>query len=130
MSDEDQRPAVSLVGVPRADGEDWRGHAFIPEGNGLSLRGSVGVTLLFHFVNHPRVADPEVQERYKSHSHDFQDTELVVNGETYPAVEVQDAELAIRVRVANFDGQTVVATLPADQDVPEVTVTWPQGNES
>jgi hypothetical protein len=52
----------------------------------------------------------------------------VVNGETYPAVEVQDSEIGIRVRAASVNGFTVVATVPEDQNVPAVSVTWPQGD--
>ena len=121
---EDQ-PAASLVGIPRASGEDWRGHAFVPN-TPLSLRGAVGVTLTFQLAwGHPHADDPEVMERYKRHTHDYQDAELVVNGETYPAVEVWDTDLGIRVRAARVNGHTVIAVVPANLEVPGVDVTWP-----
>jgi hypothetical protein len=124
MSEDPPAPVVTLEGVPAGTGS-----AFIPDykfpGTTRRLRTAVGTTLLFAFVNHPRVTDPEVQERYKSHQHNYQDTELVVNGETYPAVEVQDAEIGIRVRAASVNGFTVVATVPVDRDIPGVSVAWP-----
>jgi len=64
-------------------------------------------------------------ERYKSHTHDYQDAELVVNGETYPAVEVSDTDLGIRVRAARVNGHTVIAVVPVGLEVPGVNVTWP-----
>ena len=104
------------------------GSAFVPDDKfpgRMRLRTAVGSTLLFAFVNHPRVTDPEVQERYKSHRHDYRDTDLVVNGETYPAVEVQDPEIGIRVRAAAVSGFTVIATVMADQEATdEPVVPW------
>ena len=126
MSEDPVAPVVALEGVPTGTGS-----AFIPDykfpGTTRRLQTSVGTTLLFALVNHPRATDPEVQERYKSQKHDYQDTELVVNGETHPAVEVQDPEIGIRVCAASVNGFTVVATVPVDQDVPGVSVTWPEG---
>lgn len=116
-------PVVTLEGVPAGTGS-----AFIPDykvPGHTRLRTAVGTTLLFALVNHPRVTDPEVQERYKSHRHDYQDTELVVNGKTYPAVEVQDHEIGLRVRAAVVNDFTVVATVPVDQGIPGVSITWP-----
>jgi hypothetical protein len=128
MSEEPAAPVAALVGVPAGTGS-----AFIPDykfPGATRLRTAVGSTLLFALVNHPRATDPEVRERYQRHRHDFQDTELVVNGETYPAVEVQDAEIGIRVRAAAVNGLTVVTTFPVDQNVPGVRVTWPESGDA
>lgn len=119
-------PSASLVGVPQADGDDWRGHAFVPGRSGLSLRGAVGSTLMFATVKRPEIhTDPEAKQRYQSHGHDYQDCELVVNGETYPAFEVRDTGLGIRVRAADVSGYAVVAVVPVGDDVPGVSVEWP-----
>jgi hypothetical protein len=128
MSEDPPAPVVTLEGVPAETGS-----AFIPDykfPGTTRLRTAIGSTLLFALINDPRVTDPEVRERYQSHRHDFQDTELVVNGETYPAVEVQDPEIGIRVRAATVNGFTVVTTSPVDQDVPGVRVTWPESGDA
>lgn len=104
--------------------------AFVP-GTGLSLRGAVGSTLMFRLIGRPDVmGDPEAKEKYTHHRHDYQDTELRVNGETYPAVEVCDTDLGIRVRAATVNEQAVIAVVPADRDVPGVIVTWPEGEDA
>ncbi|NUR00399.1 MAG: hypothetical protein HOY79_28875 [Streptomyces sp.] len=98
--------------------------AFVPS-TGLGLRGAVGSTLTFRLIGHPGAGDPVFREKYLHHRHDYQDAELRVNGETYPAVEVCDADLGIRVRAAAVKGETVIAVVPVDRDVPGVSVRWP-----
>ena len=128
MSEDPAAPVVALEGVLAGTGS-----AFIPDykfPGTTRLRTAVGTTLLFAIVNHPRATDPDVRDQYQHHRHDFRDAELVVNGETYSAVEVRDSEIGIRVRAASVNGFTVVATVPVDQDVPGVSVTWPEGNDA
>jgi hypothetical protein len=118
----DDRPVATLddpsyEGVPGSS-------AFVPS-TGLGLRGAVGSTLTFRLIGHPDAGNPVFQEKYLHHRHDYQDTELRVNGETYPAVEVCDTDLGIRVRAASVNGHTVVAVVPVGREVPGVSVTWP-----
>lgn len=118
----DDRPVATLddpsyEGVPGCS-------AFVPN-TGLSLRGAVGSTLTFRLIGHPDAANPAFQEKYLHHRHDYQVAELVVNGETYPAVEACDMELGVRVRAAKVDGHIVIAVVPAGLEVPGVNVIWP-----
>jgi hypothetical protein len=101
--------------------------AFVPS-TGLGLRAAVGSTLTFRMFGHPSAGDAGFQEKYKNHQHDYQDVELRVNGKTYPAVEVRDTDLGIRVRAASVNGHTVIAVVPVDLDVPGVSVMWPDGD--
>ena len=125
VSEDSPAPVVTLEGVPPETGSAFIPNLKYPDAK-TSPRSAVGSTLLFATFDRPQILeDPETRERYQSHRHTYRDCELVVNGTAYPAVEVRDTDLGIRVCATNVDGYVVVATVPADAAVPAVRVTWP-----
>lgn len=120
----DDLPVVCLDGIPEMGGDAWRGHAFVP-GSSAWMRPAiaVGTTLSFRLTGDPRCADEQFRTKYQTYDHDYVDTELTVNGETYAAVEVID--LGVRVRAASVKGAVIVAVVPEWCDVPGVKAVWP-----